>query len=34
MNIKIEDNKLENLKLKGIYKITNLTNGKCYVGST
>lgn len=34
MNIKIENDKLENLKLKGIYKITNMTNGKCYVGST
>ena len=32
MIIKVTD--LDNLKCKGIYKITNLTNNKCYIGST
>ena len=32
MNIEIE--KIENLKLKGIYSITNINDNKIYIGST
>ena len=32
MNIEVE--KIENLKLKGIYSITNINNNKIYIGST
>ena len=32
MNIKVEN--LDDLKCKGIYKITNIINDKCYIGST